>query len=54
MFALKVVGWESRLEDMAGYRDFHMLAPTTGARVAGICHARGSNADLPPQWEVHA
>ncbi len=52
-FYQRVVGWESRTEDMGGYSDFHMLAPTTGESVAGICHARGSNADVPPQWLVY-
>ncbi|MEZ4561372.1 MAG: hypothetical protein R2853_01375 [Thermomicrobiales bacterium] len=27
-----------------------MKAPSSGEIVAGICHARGENADLPPQW----
>jgi predicted enzyme related to lactoylglutathione lyase len=27
-----------------------MNLPGTENAVAGICHARGANADLPPQW----
>ena len=30
-----------------------MKSPATGDVVAGICHARGFNADLPPQWLVY-
>jgi predicted enzyme related to lactoylglutathione lyase len=30
-----------------------MIAPASGMTVAGVCHARGSNADLPPQWLVY-
>lgn len=35
---------------MEGYDDFNMLAAPGGDPAAGICHARGGNADLPPQW----
>ena len=48
-----VVGWESKPVDMGGYSDFSMVAPGTGEDVAGVCHARGSNADLPAQWLVY-
>ena len=30
-----------------------MTAPDTGEPVAGVCHARGANANLPPQWIVY-
>ena len=49
-FYSRVVGWESSPVDMGGYSDFNMTPPGTGEPAAGICHARGSNADLPPQW----
>lgn len=49
----EVVGWRSEPVDMGGYSDFSMLAPGSGRCVAGICHARGGNADLPPQWLVY-
>ena len=48
-----VVGWQTRPEDMGGYSDFHMIAPASGESVTGICHARGVNADVPPQWLVY-
>ena len=48
-----VVGWDSKPEDMGGYEDYHMIAPSTGDSVAGICHARDTNADLPAQWLVY-
>ena len=38
---------------MGGYSDFSMIAAATGDGVAGICHARGVNADLPPQWLIY-
>ncbi len=49
-FYAKVVGWHHQPVDMGGYDDFNMLARRDGDPVAGICHARASNADLPPQW----
>jgi predicted enzyme related to lactoylglutathione lyase len=30
-----------------------MLQPAKGESVAGICHARGTNADIPPQWLIY-
>lgn len=51
-FYREVVGWEAEGLDMGGYEDFNMLS-SVGEAVAGICHARGANADLPPQWLVY-
>lgn len=51
-FYSAVVGWKSRGEDMGGYQDFNMVSPN-GETVAGICHARGVNADVPPQWLLY-
>ncbi|MEK7282586.1 MAG: VOC family protein [Acidobacteriota bacterium] len=48
-----VVGWKSSGLDMGGYSDYVMSLPRGGRTVAGICHARGSNADLPAQWLVY-
>jgi predicted enzyme related to lactoylglutathione lyase len=49
-FYKDVVGWDSQDVSMGGYSDFSMVAPSTGDSVAGICHTRGSNANLPSQW----
>lgn len=38
---------------MGGYDDYNPLAPHSGEAVAGICHAPGANANLPPQWLVY-
>lgn len=48
-----LVGWQIRPEPMDGYNDFSLLLPGTGQSIAGICHARGPNADLPPQWLIY-
>jgi predicted enzyme related to lactoylglutathione lyase len=52
-FYKSVVGWGSQETVMDGYSDFSMIVPGTGEAVAGICHARGTNADLPPQWLMY-
>ena len=52
-FYEQVVGWKSSPVELGGYSDFEMLQPASGESVAGICHARGSNADIPPQWLIY-
>jgi len=52
-FCKAVVGWGSVDVDMEGYDDYMMTVPATGDAVSGICHARGSNADLPPGWIIY-
>jgi len=52
-FYADVVGWEPEPVDMGAYSDFNMTLPGDGAPAAGICHARGTNADLPAQWLVY-
>lgn len=51
-FYESVVGWKGADHDMGGYADFDMRGPD-GKTVTGICHARGPNADLPPQWLLY-
>jgi len=36
---------------MGDYSDYCMNA--NGQAVAGVCHARGENAELPPVWLVY-
>jgi predicted enzyme related to lactoylglutathione lyase len=59
-----VVGWTPREVDMGDYADFEMLPPEGASETdsapaskpkaaAGICHARGGNAKLPPQWLIY-
>lgn len=51
-FYADVVGWTPEPVDMGGYSDYNMCAGD-GTATAGVCHARGSNADLPAQWLVY-
>ena len=52
-FYCSVVGWSSSEVDMGSYSDFNINLPGTHATVAGVCHARGSNAHLPNQWLIY-
>jgi len=52
-FYAEVVGWISDPVDMGEYSDFNMIVPGTQEAAAGICHARGVNADLPPAWMIY-
>jgi len=49
-FYAAVVGWRPAPVDQGGYDDFNMSPGPDGPPVAGICHARGEIAALPPQW----
>ena len=48
-FYATVVGWTPTPTPMDGYEDWTMAGPD-GDAAAGICHARGENAGLPPVW----
>jgi len=52
-FYKAVVGWETDEIDMGGYSDYVMKMPVSGDGVAGVCHSRGSNADLPAGWLIY-
>ena len=52
-FYAQVVGWKFTAQSMGDYEDFNMIAPSDGETVAGICHARGANADVPPAWLIY-
>src|ERR1035441_6385540 len=38
---------------MGDYQDYCMTPPGAAQPAAGICHARGHNADLPPAWLIY-
>lgn len=52
-FYSKVIGWDIQEFDMGGYSDYCMNDPESGDTIAGVCHARGGNASLPPQWLMY-
>lgn len=51
-FYKAVVGWSDSAVPMGRYDDYGMHEPA-GEMVAGVCHAQGVNADLPPQWLMY-
>lgn len=50
-FYQAVVGWKPEPLSMGASSDFVMSA--NGTPIAGICNARGGNADLPAQWLIY-
>ena len=52
-FYKTVVGWGSESVSMGDYSDYSMTMPANGEAVSGICHARGSNAELPSGWLIY-
>ncbi len=52
-FYAAVAGWGVMPVEMGGYSDYCMMPPGSKAPAGGICHARGVNADIPPQWLVY-
>ena len=51
-FYKAVVGWGHADVSMGDYSDYSMTTPG-GEAVSGICHARGSNAELPRGWLIY-
>lgn len=52
-FYSAVAGWKAGEVPMGDYADFVMSDGEGGEPRAGICHARGANAGLPPVWLVY-
>lgn len=52
-FYTQVVGWTAKPQSQGDYDDYEMFPPASEECIAGVCHARGSNADLPAQWLLY-
>lgn len=52
-FYCNLVGWKASAVSMGEYNDFNINTPETANTVAGICHARGTNSQLPSQWLMY-
>lgn len=52
-FYNEVIGWKPEPVNMGNYNDYNMLRPEDDVTGAGICHARGVNANLPAQWLIY-
>ena len=51
-FYSNVTGWTSKALSM-GDCDDYCMNDAEGTTVAGICHARGPNANIPPMWLIY-
>lgn len=51
-FYTRVVGWKADEHPMEGYSDYN-ISDGSGEVIAGVCHARGSNASVPAQWLMY-
>ena len=49
-FYQSVLGWQVQEVSMGDYADYAMVNAATGEPVAGVCHAKGANQDMPPSW----
>ena len=52
-FYREVVGWNVEDTNMGDYSDYTMMSPGDGDAIAGVCHTRGRNADLPGGWLIY-
>lgn len=52
-FYHEVVGWSPEPISMGDYNDYNMNKPEDDETVAGICHTKGINASMPPQWLIY-
>ncbi|GAB4331398.1 MAG: VOC family protein [Calditrichia bacterium] len=52
-FYKEVIGWETGTVSMGDYNDYTMHRSSDGKPVAGICHKRGINSEIPPVWMVY-
>jgi predicted enzyme related to lactoylglutathione lyase len=51
-FYTSVIGWTATEQAMGDYNDYN-IHNATGEVIAGICHARGVNKNIPPQWLLY-
>ena len=52
-FYQRVIGWTADDHDMGEYVDYNIRTSPESEPIAGICHARGTNANVPPQWMLY-
>jgi hypothetical protein len=52
-FYQQVVGWQPTSVSMGDYQDYSMSPAGSETPVAGICHARGVNQQIPPVWMIY-
>ena len=50
-FYAEVAGWKPEPVSMGDYNDYNMT--TDGVPRAGVCHGKGVNEGIPPQWMIY-
>lgn len=51
-FYQSVIGWEATPQNMGDYNDYN-IQNENGETIAGICHHKGINKNVPPQWLIY-
>ena len=52
-FYERVTGWTASPVAMGDHNDYCMNAAGSDRPVAGVCHALGENAGMPPVWMIY-
>ena len=52
-FYSAVIGLKPEPLSMGDYDDYVMKSPENEELAVGVCHAKGLNATLPPQWLIY-
>jgi predicted enzyme related to lactoylglutathione lyase len=52
-FYADVIGWDISPVPMGEYNDYCMVPQGGDKPIAGVCHARGENASMPPVWMIY-
>jgi len=52
-FYKQVTGWREDPVSMGDYEDYSMMPKNDDNPVSGICHAKGINEGIPPQWLIY-
>ena len=52
-FYTQVTGWTASAATVADYEDYCVHPSADADPVAGICHKKGANADVPSQWLIY-
>lgn len=52
-FYSSVVGWNASETSMGEYSDYTMSPAGSTQALTGICHARGTNSNVPAQWLLY-
>ncbi len=52
-FYCEVIGWTASELSMGAYSDYLIAPATNEDPIAGVCHQKGTNADLPSQWLLY-